>query len=66
MDEKKENMFFKVALAESILAVLIIISVLITRFFFKSSYKAVKNWYLNNMTADIDISEIVKGAENEI
>lgn len=64
--EKGKSVFFSVALIESILAVLLILGVLGIKFFFKEQYIEIKKWYAENLTVDINISEIIDGAKDEI
>lgn len=64
--EKGKNMFFGIALTESILALIIILSVLTFKLFLKKPYAQLEKWYAENMTVDIDVTEIIDGAKNEI
>ena len=64
--EKGKSVFFSVALIESILAVLLILGVLGIKFFFKEQYIEIRKWYTENLTVDINISEIIDGAKDEI
>ncbi|MBO4692879.1 MAG: hypothetical protein J5659_00590 [Clostridia bacterium] len=66
VNEKAKNMFFSVALTESVLAIVLILSIIVLKFFIKKPYSQLKKWCLKNMTTDINISEIVDGAKNEI
>lgn len=60
--EKEKDVFFSVAVTQSVLAVILIVCILIIKFFFKGQYKDIKKWYSDNMTVDTNISEIVKEA----
>ncbi len=64
--EKGKDVFFSVALLESILAVLLILGILAVKFFFKEQYIEMKKWYTENITVDTNVSAIIDEVKDEI
>ena len=64
--EKGKSVFFSVALIESVLAALLILGIIVVKFFLKEQYTGIKKWYMENMTVDTNISEIIEEAKDEI
>ncbi len=54
------NAYVKMLIVEGVAALVIIISVLTVKFFFKDTYKNLSEWYKENVLVDIDISEVIK------
>lgn len=46
-------------IAQSVFVLIIISSVLVLKYFFKSTYLQVKNWYSQNVCVDTDINEVL-------
>lgn len=46
-------------IAQSVCVLIIISSVLVLKYFFKSTYLQVKNWYSQNVCVDTDINEVL-------
>lgn len=44
---------------------IIILSVLTVKYFFKGTYKELKEWYKNNAATDTHISEVLEDTEDE-
>ena len=61
-----KSKFFSILLCECILAVLIIATALILKYFMPDTFKAARKWYCENMLADTKAEEIVKGVYDEI
>lgn len=57
---------FAVIVCECILALAVIITALTLKFFIPSAYKPARQWYADNVTADIDVKRIIEGAKDEI
>ena len=64
--ENAKNVFYGVALCESILAILLILTLLTSKYFFKKPYKEMKKWYRENIMVDTDISQFIEEAKNEV
>lgn len=60
-----KSMFFSVVLCESILALILVLTTLSAKYFFKKPYKEAKKWYIENIMIDIDIEELIKEARDE-
>lgn len=52
--------YIKVIIAEGIAVVLVIISVLILKFGFKSNYEEFVKWYGENVLTDTDVYEVIE------
>lgn len=50
----------KIIIAQSICVLIIILSILTTKYFFKSTYKKFVNWYNENVTVTTDVNEVLK------
>lgn len=65
MEKGKTDAFVKIIILQCVLAVLIIATVLMTKYFFKGTYRELKNWYQENIAVDTDIYEVL-GDSNEV
>jgi len=65
---KKREVFFPFIITQIICVVLIIITLLVTRFFFKDTFAKAKTWYKENFLIDTDIKSVIESGaeENEI
>lgn len=52
--------YYKVIIAEMICITAILLSVFIIKYFFKSEFWEVKNFYYKYVTADTDVNEVLK------
>lgn len=61
MDEfaPKENMYINIIIAEGICVLVILLSVLVLKYFFKAEYKDFKKWYNTEITTDTRIEEVI-------
>ena len=50
----------KIIIAQSICVLIIILSILTTKYFFKSTYKKFVNWYNEKVTVTTDVNEVLK------
>lgn len=55
----KENMYINIMITQAICVILIFLSVLTLKYFFKGEYKNFKEWYLLEITADTRIEEVI-------
>ena len=67
MDEQ-ENLrpkggFFGIIITQMTVTLIILLSVITVKYFFKSTYPSLKEWYSVNICAETDINEVL---ENEI
>lgn len=73
MEDKKsisnprKNKWFHIIITQAVCVSIILIGILITKYFFKSTYKDIKEWYEINIQNDTDINEVLSdGGINEI
>ncbi|MEE1239048.1 MAG: hypothetical protein UHO61_03895 [Acutalibacteraceae bacterium] len=63
MDETKNSKpksgFFGIIITQSIVTLIILLSVLTVKYFFKSTYSSLKEWYNVNICAETDINEVL-------
>lgn len=60
---------FGIIIAEAVVALLILLSVLTVKYFFKGTYAELKRWYNTNICAETEISEVIEtsgGGVNEV
>lgn len=55
----KENMYVNIIITQAICVILIFLSVLTLKYLFKGEYKNFKGWYLEEITADTRIEEVI-------
>lgn len=53
--------FYKVVIIESVCVLLIISSIFIVKYFFKSEYPIVFEFYKTEIMSDTDVSEVLNG-----
>lgn len=63
MEKGKTDAFVKIIILQCVLAVLIIATVLMTKYFFRGTYKELKHWYQENVAVDTDIYEVLGEAD---
>lgn len=67
MDEqenfKPKGGFFGITITQTIVTLIILLSVLAVKYFFKGTYLSLKEWYSVNICAETDINEVLN---NEI
>ena len=56
----KDNMYINIIITQAICVILILLSVLTVKYFFKGEYKNFKEWYLEEITADTHIEEVIR------
>ncbi len=57
--EEKRNMYINIIITEALCGVVILLSVLTLKYFFKSEYEEFKAWYNTEITADTKIEEVI-------
>ena len=57
---ERRSRFIEILTTQIIAMVIIFISVLVIKYFFKSTYKEFKVWYRENICANTDIQEVLK------
>ena len=63
MDEQssiRKSRFSEILITQIIAMVIILISVLIIKYFFKSTYDDLKAWYKEDICANTDIQEVLE------
>ena len=63
MDEQsltRKSRFSEILITQIIAMVIILISVLIIKYFFKSTYENLKVWYKEDICANTDIQEVLE------
>lgn len=55
----KDNMYINIIITQAICVILIFLSVLTVKYLFKGEYKIFKEWYLEEITADTHIEEVI-------
>lgn len=68
MDEKdilkpKSGGFFGIIITEAVVTLIILLSALTVKYFFKGTYSSLKAWYTENICAETDVNEVL---DNEI
>lgn len=63
MEESKNSKpnggFFGILITQMTVTLIILLSVLAVKYFFKSTYKELKVWYDTNICAETDINEVL-------
>lgn len=55
----RENMYINIIITQAICVIMILFSVLTVKYFFKGEYKFFKEWYLEEITSDTRIEEVI-------
>lgn len=63
--ERLNGYFFKIIVTECVLAIIILISVTVIKYFFKGTYTEIKTWYDQSVAVDTEIKEVL-GEDYEI
>lgn len=58
-ERKPFNCFFAIVITQCICVVIILLSVLCIKYFFKGTYKQIKVFYENEICSDTDIGEVL-------
>lgn len=62
---KKRDCFAYIIITQSICVVLILLTVLVVKYFFKGTYNQVKEWYSQNICVDTDIEQVISDGETD-
>lgn len=57
---KRANQFINIIIAQAVCVTVILLSVLVLKYFFKGEYKDVKGWYSQEIAMNTDINEVLK------
>lgn len=60
MEEKRPNMYINIVITQLICVLLVLISILVLKYCFKSDYEKFKAWYLEEITPTTSVSEVLK------
>jgi hypothetical protein len=64
---EKSSKWIHITVTQLVCVAIILLSVLVTKFFFKDTYSALQKWYNTNIRNETDITEVLKdGGANEI
>ncbi len=57
----KENkgMYINIIIAEAVCMIIVLLSVLVIKYFFKTEFKNLKKWYTAEITADTTVQEVI-------
>ena len=58
-NSKQKGGFFGMIITQTTVTLIILLSVLAVKYFFKSTYKELKVWYDTNICAETDINEVL-------
>lgn len=60
----KKEVFSYIVITQCICVVLILLTVITVKYFFRSAYKNIDEWYKNNICIDTDINLVLSEGEN--
>ena len=67
VSSQKKSKWMHIIITQAICVSIILIGILITKYFFKATYSDIKEWYEINIQNDTDINEVLNdGGINEI
>ena len=67
LQTKSKEMLPYIIITQSVCVILILLTVLTVKFFFKDNYSEVKTWYNHNICVDTDINQVIsEGVTDEI
>ncbi|MBQ6848247.1 MAG: hypothetical protein IJO62_04995 [Clostridia bacterium] len=58
--EEKRDMYINIIITEALCVVVILLTVLTLKYFFKSDFKDFEKWYEREITADTRIEEVIE------
>lgn len=61
----KNGGLFGIIITETAVTLIILLSVLAVKYFFKGTYLSLKEWYSLNICAETDINEVLSAADGE-
>lgn len=59
-ENRKSGYYINIIITQTICVVIVLLSVLVLKYFFKGEYKAVKNWYKTEIATNTDIDEVLE------
>lgn len=63
MEEREKtsaDSYMKICIVQSVFVIVVILAVLVTKYFFKGTYAKIKNWYEENICVSTDVNEVVE------
>lgn len=66
LKKPKKDKFLNIIVTEIICVFLLILVVLVTKYFFKVEFIEFKEWYNQNFLVDIDINQVLEDDEDEV
>lgn len=65
---KPDNKWLNIIITQILCVSIILLSIIIMKYFFKGTFNSVKEWYEINICNDTDVNEVLRsdGEENEI
>ena len=65
--KNKKDSLFALFITETVFIAVILCSILIMKYFFKTPYAEIKKWYTNNFLTETSISEVIEeSGKNEV
>lgn len=62
----KNDKFLHIIITEIICVFMLILMVLVTKYFFKAKFIEIKDWYNQNFLIDIDINQVLEDEEDAV
>lgn len=64
MEEKSENRFgncfINIIITQTICVLVVLLSVIVVKYFFKAEYAELEKWYKDNIAVNTEISEVLE------
>lgn len=64
--EPRKNMWIGIVITQSVFIAIILVSLVLMKYFWKDTFNSVKNWYEINICNDTDVNEVLTiGGDND-
>ena len=63
MEEKQKisaDIYMKISIVQAVFVLAVILSLVITKYFFKNTYTQIKQWYEQNICVSTDVNEVME------
>lgn len=63
MEEKQKisaDTYMKISIVQAVFVLAVILSLVITKYFFKNTYTQIKQWYEQNICVSTDVNEVME------
>lgn len=60
LNTKPKERMPHIIITQSICVIMVIATLLVTKYFFKKEFKRVKDWYIKNICVNTDINEVIE------